>query len=89
MSKEKRAASNSFSSSQLVKKQKSDGNLNGRAVAVTNGGAKNGALIKSVCLSDYTSSCCHSMELKLLERAMLADMGWLDRYHVRVACRLL
>lgn len=53
MSAEKRPASDAFGSSQMiVKRQKSDANLgNGRAVAVVNGSAANGALIQpvSVC----------------------------------------
>ncbi|KAF2839468.1 putative U5 snRNP complex subunit [Patellaria atrata CBS 101060] len=48
MSSEKRPASNSFSSSQLVKRQKSDANLGNRSVAVVNGTAQNGALIQTV-----------------------------------------
>jgi hypothetical protein len=56
MSAEKRAASNSFGSSQMVKRQKSDANLNGSAVVVVNGG-RNGALIQHVSLaSDHSSS---------------------------------
>ncbi len=51
MSAEKRAASNSFGTSQLVKRQKSSTDLGGdRAVAVTNGAAGNGALIQAVSL---------------------------------------
>jgi len=50
MSAEKRPASDSFGSSQLVKRQRSDGNLNGgTSVAVVNGAAQNGALIQAVC----------------------------------------
>lgn len=49
MSAEKRSASNSFGSSQMVKRQKSDANLTGHnAVAVVNGNAQNGALIQAV-----------------------------------------
>ncbi|KAA6416142.1 MAG: hypothetical protein FRX48_00861 [Lasallia pustulata] len=50
MSAEKRPASDAFGSSQMiVKRQKSDANLgNGRAVAVVNGSAANGALIQPV-----------------------------------------
>ena len=38
----------------MVKRQKSDANLNGSAVAVVNGSARDGALIKSVCLLPRT-----------------------------------
>ncbi|MCJ1442945.1 MAG: hypothetical protein MMC23_003442 [Stictis urceolatum] len=49
MAAEKRPASNVFGSSQMVvKRQKSDANLNGKDVAVVNGSAANGALIQSV-----------------------------------------
>ncbi|KAE9968221.1 hypothetical protein BLS_005968 [Venturia inaequalis] len=45
---EKRGPSGSFSSAQLVKRQKSDAGLNnGRSVAVVNGTTQNGALIQS------------------------------------------
>ncbi|KAI4129877.1 MAG: hypothetical protein LQ347_003604 [Umbilicaria vellea] len=49
MSAEKRPASDAFGSSQMVvKRQKSDANLgNGKAVAVVNGTAANGALIQA------------------------------------------
>lgn len=52
MASDKRPASGSFGSNQLVvKRQKSDTNLNnGSAVAVVGNGAQNGALIQSVCL---------------------------------------
>ena len=50
MSREKRAASDSFGTSQLVKRAKSDANLNGSsAVAVASGTGKKGALIQAVC----------------------------------------
>ncbi|KAF2232916.1 wd40 repeat-containing protein [Viridothelium virens] len=49
MSAEKRPASNSFGSSQMVKRQKSDTNLGGKdAVVVVNGNTQNGALIQAV-----------------------------------------
>ncbi|OCL08724.1 WD repeat-containing protein [Glonium stellatum] len=49
MSAEKRPAADSFGSSQLVKRQKSDANLgNGSSVAVVNGSAQHGALIQAV-----------------------------------------
>ena len=51
MSAEKRPASNSFGSSQIVKRQKSDANLTGtNVVAVVNGNAQNGALIQAVSI---------------------------------------
>ena len=49
MSAAKRPASNSFGSSQMVvKRQKSSADINGKAVAVTNGSAGPGALIQAV-----------------------------------------
>lgn len=49
MSAEKRSASNSFGTSQLVKRQKSNVDLGANsAVAVTNANAGNGALIQAV-----------------------------------------
>lgn len=47
MSGEKRAASQSFGTTQLVKRQKSDANLNGSAVARVNGSGSN-ALVQGV-----------------------------------------
>ena len=54
MSAEKRPASDAFGSSQMVvKRQKSDANLgNGKAVAVVNGTAANGALIQAVSVHE-------------------------------------
>lgn len=50
MSAEKRLASNSFGTSQLVKRQKSNADLgNSKAVATTNASSANGALIQAVC----------------------------------------
>ncbi|KAF2100862.1 putative U5 snRNP complex subunit [Rhizodiscina lignyota] len=48
MSAEKRPAADSFGTNQLVKRQKSDANINSNSVAVVNGSAQNGALIQSV-----------------------------------------
>jgi len=49
MSAEKRSASNSFGTSQLVKRQKSNADLGANsAVVVTNANAGNGALIQAV-----------------------------------------
>lgn len=51
MSGEKRAAADSFGTTQLVKRAKPDANLNGdSAVAVVNGPGQNGALTKAVCM---------------------------------------
>lgn len=52
MSTAKRPASNSFGSSQMVvKRQKSNADIKGKAVAVTNGGIGSGALIQAVSFS--------------------------------------
>lgn len=49
MSAEKRSASNSFGTSQLVKRQKSNASLgSNKAVAVANGASGNGTLIEAV-----------------------------------------
>lgn len=49
MSAAKRPASNSFGSSQMVvKRQKSSTDINGKSLAVTNGGSGSGALIQAV-----------------------------------------
>lgn len=90
MSSEKRAAADSFGSSQLVKRQKSDANLaNSRSVAVVNGTVQNGALIQTVC----PHTCCfffrYNMALKLRRRQEMADFGGLDRYLVQVVYKLL
>ena len=61
MSGEKRPAAESFGSTQLVKRQRSDANLNGSAVARTNG-AGGGALVQGVSLS--TTVSCNKAELK-------------------------
>jgi Prp8 binding protein len=72
MSAEKRAASGSFSSSQMVKRQKSDANLNGSALTVVNGSARDGAIIKAVCLPSRCLSR-FSMVLNVHGRTTLAD----------------
>ena len=57
MSAAKRPASNSFGSSQMVvKRQKSNVDINGKAVAVTNGVAGSGALIQAVSLTNTFST---------------------------------
>ncbi len=53
MSREKRPATNTFGTSQLVKRAKADANLSSSAVAVVNGTGQNGALIKAVCLFSH------------------------------------
>ena len=54
MSAAKRPASNSFGSSQMVvKRQKSSADINGKAVAVTNGSASSGALMQAVSSPSY------------------------------------
>lgn len=73
---EKRAASNSFGTSQLVKRQKSNAELGGsKAVAVANGNAANGALIQAVShqlLARLPSQKCvlkyYSKEGRLMRR---------------------
>ncbi|KAF2753163.1 putative U5 snRNP complex subunit [Pseudovirgaria hyperparasitica] len=56
MSSEKRAASGSFSSSQLVKRQRSDAHLGSSSVSLVNGSAQNGALIQAVSRSSSLQS---------------------------------
>jgi hypothetical protein len=48
MSAEKRPAGEHLAASQLVKRQRSDANINSRTVAVVGGNAKSGALIQAV-----------------------------------------
>ena len=77
MASEKRAASNSFGSAQMVKRQKSDTNLNGSAVTVVNGSARDGALIKAVCISPLVQRvlCDIHGALNMHGRIVLADVG--------------
>ena len=56
MSGEKRQASNSFGTSQLVKRQKSNVDLGSNAVVSTNTSAGNGALIQAVSYQPLASS---------------------------------
>lgn len=52
MSGEKRPAADTFGSTQLVKRAKSDAHLNGNsAVTVANGPGQHGALIQAVCIA--------------------------------------
>lgn len=70
MSAAKRPASNSFGSSQMVvKRQKSDANLNGKDLAVTAGGKKgaNGTLIQSVSLPNPSAAHNHLPHKPLAE----------------------
>lgn len=55
MSGEKRAASESFGSTQLVKRQRSEADLNGGALTRTNG-AGGGALIQGVSPPNHHSN---------------------------------
>jgi hypothetical protein len=50
MASEKRPASES--GSQMVVKRQNVGNSNSKAVAISNGGVGNGALIQAVCIFD-------------------------------------
>jgi hypothetical protein len=49
MSQAKRPANDAFGSNQLVKRAKSDANLDSTAVAISSGTGQNGALIRAVC----------------------------------------
>jgi len=83
MSAEKRPAADSFGSSQLVKRQKSDANLgNGSSVAVVNGAAQHGALIQAVC-NVLLISHVSQAELNYGEKETWADveMGLLGTAH--------
>jgi Prp8 binding protein len=51
MSGEKRSASEAFGSTQLVKRQRSDSNINGSALTQINGGGSGSALIQGVYLT--------------------------------------
>lgn len=64
MSGEKRAASESFGTSQLVKRQKSDANMSNSALAKTNGAG--GAMIQGVSLPLIAQD--DSSELKVLSK---------------------
>ena len=64
MSGEKRAASESFGSSQLVKRQKSDANMNSSALAKTNG--TGGAMVQGVSLPLNARE--HNSELNILSK---------------------
>lgn len=57
MSGEKRPAHDTFGTSQLVKRAKSDANLGSTAVAVVNGAGQNGALIQAVCARSICRVC--------------------------------
>jgi len=55
MSQSKRPANDAFGSNQLVKRAKSDANLDSTAVAISSGTGQNGALIQAVC---SLHGCC-------------------------------
>jgi len=76
-----------YGSSQLVKRQKSDANINGnRSIAVVNNSAANGALIQAVCLT----VCDHIQSSHSAKAGSYEGDGWLmdglDRYRAQVAC---
>ena len=73
MSGEKRPAAESFGSTQLVKRQRSDANLNGSAVARTNG-AGSGALVQGVSLSTLVS-CTKAALKRGVKEAMTDSAG--------------
>ena len=81
MSREKRPAADSFGSTQLVKRAKSDANLNGSsAVTVVNGPGQNGALIQAVCMpKDWR-------EAQLLKMPRLTGTLGPARRHAAIAC---
>lgn len=81
MSREKRPAADAFGTSQLVKRAKSDANLGGsNAVAVVNGSAQNGALVRSVCY--YLEGLCARVAKK---RNALTDTIGTSRWRAAVA----
>jgi hypothetical protein len=87
MSAEKRPAADSFGSSQLVKRQKSDANLgNSSSVAVVNGAAQHGALIQAVC-NVLLISRIPQAELNYGEKETWADVeiGLLGTAHKRAS----
>ena len=51
MSQSKRPANDAFGSNQLVKRAKSDANLDSTAIAISSGTGQNGALVQAVCLA--------------------------------------
>ncbi|KAL9075779.1 MAG: hypothetical protein Q9157_003908 [Trypethelium eluteriae] len=74
MSAEKRPASNSFGSSQMVKRQKSDTNLGGKdAVVVVNGNTQNGALIQALW---KTYSDCENYGMLSGHKGAVLDLQW-------------
>lgn len=62
MSQSKRPANDAFGSNQLVKRAKSDANLDSTAVAISSGTGQNGALIRAVCLLPGPWKSCASAE---------------------------
>jgi len=76
MSAEKRPAADSFGSSQLVKRARSDANLNdGSAVAIASGTGKNGALIHAVCLSLYLVLWSYKLSICAYAKCFIRSTG--------------
>ena len=76
MSGEKRPAADSFGSTQLVKRAKSDANLPNTAVAVLNGTAANGALVQVVCLAFPTTIVITNMEHRYRDPVLCRRLSW-------------
>lgn len=72
MSSEKRAAGDSFASSQLVKRQRSDANLSS-SLTVANG--QNGALVQSVSCNRFLRSSLHGAKARLKGKQWLMGGG--------------
>lgn len=90
MSAEKRSASNSFGTSQLVKRQKSNVDLgNSKAVATSDSNAANGALVQAVSLCEMLS-LPRSYE-RVLNNSMKGGrlMRRFDRCLERAVCKRL
>ena len=65
MSQSKRPANDAFGSNQLVKRAKSDANLDSTAVAISSGTGQNGALIQVVCLIKALEDVAHQLNVGL------------------------
>jgi Prp8 binding protein len=65
MSQSKRPANDAFGSNQLVKRAKSDANLDSTAVAISSGTGQNGALIQAVCLTKALEDVAHRLNVGL------------------------
>lgn len=80
MSAEKRPASDAFGSTQMVVKRPDRGS--GKAVALSNGAAGNGALIQAVCLQKNLGTFDRPLlDLKLMNEG--------HRYREQVDCKHL